>query len=154
MDRQLGSMFRACYRRQDQLESNPMATMQKYVRLRPVNLEEGLALLKAAFENRQKRTLFGTDEVNTKSMRLKTFVYKGTTCSCCGLSATHFALERGEAQTGRYHLNLWGIDAQGQEVLFTQDHIKPLSAGGQDHLSNSQTMCGPCNWAKADTWKG
>lgn len=32
----------------------------------------------------------------------------------------------------------------------TKDHIMPKSKGGADSLSNYQTMCLPCNEAKAD----
>lgn len=132
-----------------------MATMQKYVRVGRVDVEPTLALLREAFASRQVRSLVGGHEVNTKSMRLKTFAYKGTTCVCCGLQASFFALERGTAvpETSRPHLNLWGVTPEGEEILFTQDHIQPLAKRGQDTLANSQTMCGPCNWAKKDTYE-
>lgn len=132
-----------------------MPAMQKYIREGRVDLEPTLVLLEEAFSQRQHRTAIGDFEVNTKSMRLKTFVHKGTTCVCCGLKASFFALERGARtpEGSRPHLNLWGVNSEGEEVLFTQDHIRPLAKGGQDHLSNSQTMCGPCNWAKKDTYE-
>ncbi len=132
-----------------------MAAMQKYVRVGTAELETTLALLSDAFSQKRRRSVVEGQEVNTSSMRLKTFVFKGTTCACCGLKASFFALERGSAtkEGSRPHLNLWGVNADGEEVLFTQDHIRPLSRGGQDHLSNSQTMCGPCNWAKKDTYE-
>ncbi len=131
-----------------------MPAMQKYVRVGRVELAPTLELLAQAFEQRQSRSRIGGFEVNTKSMRLKTFTYKGTTCACCGLQASFFALERGTAtaEGSRPHLNLWGVNEEGEEVLFTQDHIKPLAKRGQDTLANSQTMCGPCNWAKKDTY--
>lgn len=131
-----------------------MATMQKYVRVGRVELASTLELLAQAFEEKKARSQVGGFEVNTKSMRLKTFTYKGTTCACCGLKASFFALERGTAtaEGARPHLNLWGVNDAGEEVLFTQDHIQPLAKKGQDTLANSQTMCGPCNWAKKDTF--
>ncbi len=131
-----------------------MAAMQKYVRVGRAELEPTLEALKTAFETRQRRSVVDGIEVNTKSIRLKTFVYKGVCCAGCGLKASFFAFEYGATRPegSRPHLNLWGVDAAGEEVLFTQDHIRPLAKGGQDHLGNSQTMCGPCNWAKKDTY--
>lgn len=83
--------------------------------------------------------------------RLKTFYINGTQCSACGLEARFYAVERHVHHTGDspYHLNLWGIDANGDEVLFTHDHTLARSAGGADHISNTTTMCSPCNFAKS-----
>jgi hypothetical protein len=75
----------------------------------------------------------------------------GTVCHACGLEATHFELNRdigGEARNSPYHLNLWGVNANGHPVLFTHDHKLARSLGGKDNLTNTETMCGPCNWAK------
>lgn len=128
--------------------------MQMYTRLHTVTLENGLDILTSGFAaKRQKTSLYGFD-VAIASKRLRTFAQTGTTCVCCGMKATYFALERcfGAPESMRPHLNLWGVNAQGEEVLFTRDHIRPRSRGGEDTLANSQTMCGPCNWAKKDTW--
>lgn len=120
-----------------------------YERYAAIPLEEGLALLREAFANRLRRCDIEGQSVNTHSLRLRTFAMKGGTCMHCGLKATHFALERMvRAVHPRYHLNLWGIDANGDEVLFTHDHIVPRSRGGLDVLENAQPMCGPCNWRK------
>lgn len=89
--------------------------------------------------------------VNCTSLRLRTFALKGTVCSCCGLEATHFALERTNHPShanSPYHLNLWGIK-DGREILFTHDHTLARSLGGLDNLSNTTTMCEPCNSNKA-----
>lgn len=89
--------------------------------------------------------------VNCTSLRLRTFALKGTVCSKCGLEATHFALERTNHPThanSPYHLNLWGIK-DGREILFTHDHTLARSLGGLDNLSNTTTMCEPCNSKKA-----
>src|ERR1035437_5984742 len=49
---------------------------------------------------------------------------------------------------GPYHLNMWGVDDQNEEVLFTHDHTHARGLGGRDILDNSETMCCFCNWEK------
>ena len=85
-------------------------------------------------------------EIYLLSDRYLTFFTKGYECPCCGLKATHFALEK-SGKAKRYHLNLYG-SFEGKEVLFTKDHIVPKSKGGKDELSNYQTMCLKCNGMK------
>ena len=86
--------------------------------------------------------------VNVQSLRLRTFATTGTTCPCCNTTAEFFAIERNRGSDGGYHLNLYGIDKENNDVLFTHDHIIARSLGGADDLSNTRTMCGPCNWKK------
>lgn len=93
--------------------------------------------------------------VKVGTLRLRTFLYKGTQCDICGLKATHFALERDVASEidSSYHLNLWGIK-EGQEILFTHDHIRSRACGGKDDISNSRTCCSLCNENKSNMeWK-
>jgi len=87
--------------------------------------------------------------IKAKSSRYKLFRTKGTACVGCGLEAGYFKLERFTVDEV-YHLNLYGVDHLGDEVLFTKDHIIPKSVGGRNHISNYQTMCSPCNTHKAD----
>jgi hypothetical protein len=47
-----------------------------------------------------------------------------------------------------YHLNLYALDSDGREILMTHDHILARADGGKNHLSNTQTMCAPCNFKK------
>lgn len=94
---------------------------------------------------------FDGDMIHGNSQRYQTFFTKGTKCACCGLEASYFAKERGE-NTKRYHLNLYGINSSGQEILFTKDHIVPKSKGGKDTLENYQTMCEPCNKRKGNKY--
>lgn len=128
-----------------------MPVSNKYVRLCTVDLAQTLTLLRNAIEKRHRRSIVAGQEVNTKSLRLQTFAYKGVMCAHCGVKATYFALERDISMPAdsRYHLNLWGIDRNGDEVLFTHDHIVPLARKGPNTLENAQPMCGPCNWAKS-----
>ena len=44
---------------------------------------------------------------------------------------------------------MYGVK-NGEEVLFTKDHIIPKSKGGKNHISNYQTMCEPCNSEKGN----
>lgn len=95
------------------------------------------------------RQLIGGKMVKADSLRMRTFKEKGQVCAACGLKATHFAIERHAYQKeGPYHINMYGVDSDGDDVLFTHDHIHPRSKGGADNITNTQTMCGPCNWTK------
>lgn len=76
------------------------------------------------------------------------FLNSGVTCVSCGLEGLYFARER-NASTTKFHFNLYGIQ-QNNEVLFTRDHIHPLSKGGNNSLDNQQTMCAHCNQKKGD----
>lgn len=105
-----------------------------------------------ATNNRPKIDYLGVSvKLFSKGMRLRTFFVHGTKCSACGLEASHYAVERPAHESGDfpYHLNLWGFDANGQEVLFTHDHTLARSAGGKDAISNTTTMCSPCNFTKS-----
>lgn len=92
---------------------------------------------------------FDGDVIKANSQRYQTFKTYGTTCCKCGLKATFFAKEKPEG-AAKWHLNLYGVDKNGEEVLFTKDHIIPKSKGGPSKLSNYQTMCTRCNRAKSD----
>lgn len=94
------------------------------------------------------KTLINCQPVNTKSLRLQTFFTKGLVCAKCGRVGTHFAIERTSGHN-LYHLNLWSTDENGDEYLMTHDHILARSLGGADNLSNTQTMCSPCNHEKS-----
>lgn len=83
------------------------------------------------------------------SHRLQLFYLKGITCGTCGIVGEFFAAEGTEGVTP--HLNLYAVDENGDDVLMTKDHIVPKSRGGANALRNYQTMCSPCNGAKADT---
>lgn len=95
---------------------------------------------------------FDGDKIYGNSQRYQTFLTKGTKCACCGLEGKFFAKERA-GNVKRYHLNLYGIDENGEEVLFTKDHIIPKSKGGSNRLDNYQTMCERCNVKKGDTYE-
>lgn len=87
--------------------------------------------------------------VNTSSVRLQTFK-KNLTCVDCGIKGLHFWAECNPG-CFNYHLNLYGINKAGDEVLMTKDHIIPKSKNGKDTLNNMQTMCTKCNNKKGNT---
>ena len=117
--------------------------MQNYIRLSVASIADVLPLI----GGKDKRVIVDGEYVKVSSLRLKTFAKYGTKCSCCGLEATHFAIERCAEQES-YHLNLYGLD-DGKEVLFTHDHTLARSLGGKDNISNTTTMCSPCNFKKS-----
>lgn len=79
--------------------------------------------------------------------RYRTF-QKSLTCAGCGLVGEYFFKER-YPDSSTWHLNLYGVK-NGEEVLFTKDHIRPKSKGGGNTLNNLQTMCYECNHDKAN----
>jgi hypothetical protein len=90
----------------------------------------------------------GEYKLKAKSLRYQTFINKGTECVSCGLKIDFFAFER-HLSDKRFHANGYGVK-DGEEVLFTKDHIIPKSKGGGDCLYNLQTMCSPCNQDKGN----
>ena len=88
--------------------------------------------------------------VNVSSLRLKSFVVNGVACSCCSVKASFFAIERTNGSQSPFHLNLYGVNDSGEEILFTHDHIQARGLGGTDTLNNTRTSCGPCNWRKGE----
>ena len=105
----------------------------------------------AMFDRKKKFIMFDGEEIKANSQRYQVFATKGCTCCKCGLQAQYFALEKHDNQD-RYHLNLYGVNEKGKEILFTKDHIIPVSKGGKNALANYQTMCRICNEDKADKY--
>jgi len=129
-------------------------SIQPYDRLKTITLEEGFELISTAVE---KRVIMDGAAVSVQSTRLTTFLLCGPQCSYegCVYSGTFFAVERDLKDAGKdgiskpYHLNLWGVDEDGREVLFTHDHKLARCLGGADHVNNTQTMCCWHNWMKS-----
>jgi hypothetical protein len=122
---------------------------EHYERIGILKLHDVFPHIKENFNNFGKRKVnINGFNVNVQSLRLRTFYKQGVTCPCCSLTAQYFAVERSKGNSGGYHLNLYGLNNQNEEVIFTHDHIIARALGGADDITNSITMCGPCNWNK------
>ena len=130
--------------------------MQTYHRKQTYNIDEVLSKRINPLGNKklkENRIDFDGDLVSMDSHRYWLFANKGCTCVSCGMKGTFFAKERA-GNVERYHFNLYGIDENGEEMLFTKDHIIPKSKGGKDHLDNYNTMCSKCNNEKGANVNG
>lgn len=125
-----------------------------YIRHSVLLLKEGLAAIRTSTvgqtgkRSETPKVLINGELVNAKSLRLKTFYHHGTKCVKCKLQASFFALERNQTEE-TYHMNMWGVNSTGEEILFTHDHTLARSLGGKDNINNTKTMCYTCNQEKA-----
>lgn len=121
-----------------------MGKRQTYTRAGIVAIADVLPAIAVGI---RKKAEFCGHVVNVTSLRLQTFV-ESTVCSCCGLAATHFAVEHNDGYN--WHLNLWADRSnEGKgEMLFTHDHTLARCLGGADDESNVTTMCAKCNHRK------
>ena len=122
-----------------------------YIRFKNINLpyDEFCRL----FDVTEERTnIFGHD-IKFCGLRLSIF-RKSPVCATCEAIGTHFHLELGSLNDGVPHLNFYGKDAEGGELLFTKDHVLPKSKGGKNRLENMQTMCVTCNSEKGNKIEG
>lgn len=131
-----------------------MKNNQQFERIGTLSLDEVFPLIEQNFNNPgRQRVQIGAFYVNVQSLRLRTFLKTGVKCSCCENSGSFFAVERSKVKSDvinktPFHLNLYGYNKEGEEVLFTHDHIIARALGGNDHIDNTITSCGPCNWRK------
>ena len=116
---------------------------QKYERRGIYKIEDVLPFIKPDVLNKDSIRIYDGCEVKMNSERYFVFATKGTKCIRCGIKGKYFALEKDRSQkTKRWHFNLYALDAQGNEVLMTKDHIFP---NGNDNIGNLQPMCIHCN---------
>lgn len=101
----------------------------------------------AAMDN--KGVLEDGAKFKPNSHRMQLFFTNGFDCVTCGIAGAFFALETHHSHV-KPHLNLYAVNASGNEILMTKDHIIPRSKGGANELQNYQTMCSPCNMKKSD----
>lgn len=116
------------------------------------SIEEVREKVKDALFEKDRRLAkvdFDGDLIKGNSQRYQTFFTKGCKCVNCGIEGKYFAKEK-HLKDKSFHLNLYAIDKNGDEVLMTKDHIIPKSKGGIDDLSNYQTMCERCNKEKGN----
>jgi hypothetical protein len=128
-------------------------TISDFVETHEIDLSNLASIHGGTTSKNKRRVEIHGVPVRVASLRLLTFFKTGIKCHCCGVSATHFAIERNPRpgiNNSPFHLNLWG-DVDNGEVLFTHDHIIAKANGGEDNLSNTQTMCLPCNMEKGSS---
>lgn len=112
----------------------------------------GIITPEEAFSQMGQTVILHGVKVRLNSWRYRCYMKKGLKCAKCGFTGEYFAVERHKShETDYYHLNLYGRNRIGHEIMMTVDHIYPKSKGGKNHLSNLQTMCESCNRGKADT---
>lgn len=126
---------------------------RSYIHRESIPLEVGVQVILANVDmpEKKERALVGSYEVHVTSLRLRTFALKGTKCYICGLEATHFSIDNfsTKSKLEHPHMNLWGVTADGEGMLFTHDHIMSRGRGGKDNLKNTITCCSKCNTSKA-----
>lgn len=119
----------------------------KYFRKSVHTISELLDHVQMNSTKRDKIDIDG-DPIKLGSDRYKTFKFKGLCCVKCGIEGRYFAKERTPSKIISWHMNLYAVDKNGNEVLMTKDHIVPVSKGGPDHIDNYQPMCSICNSEK------
>ena len=85
-------------------------------------------------QKRKKYQTIGNCNVKLSSDRYVVFK-NSLSCVKCGITGTYFAIEKNRSDFN-YHLNLYAIDVNGEEVLMTKDHINPKSNGGENRIGN------------------
>lgn len=96
---------------------------------------------------------FDGAEVNIGMLNVRLYAAKGCDCVHCELKGAFFRIERmgkGNSIFNEWHLNLYGVNEYGTEILMTKDHIHARSKGGSDEIENLQPMCEICNVKKKD----
>lgn len=118
--------------------------MNSYERLLTLSIQDVFDAI------REKRIFtFGGLPCHTDSVRLKTYFVHGIQCAWegCKCKGVFFGVERQITRTGKihqkgYHLNFYGFNEQGHEVMMTSDHRVPKSRGGDKYnIANRQPMC-------------
>jgi 5-methylcytosine-specific restriction endonuclease McrA len=111
------------------------------IRLRKVTLKEVIG-------DKPHCKIWANKKLHTISLHSErmALLIRTQVCACCGLKGTHFWLEYSGCKAP--HLNLYGNNGNGKEVMLTADHIIPRSKGGPTAAHNLQILCARCNCAK------
>src|SRR5579859_623952 len=138
---------------------------KRWVRLRTMSLEHGLAYLNEPRQERKIRDNWVESTSQSAKTRLKMFKNGQIRCVSCGLEGSHWHIERAiNDLVMPFSINLYGlvpisvgdinkpdeIKYTWDEVMLTHDHILPRSLGGSNNIANAQCMCEPCNNKKAN----
>jgi len=113
----------------------------------------GEVALEDVFSNVTVQPSKKTFDINGKEYKVKMNVDRyqvfanNRRCVACGLESNRVFLECNPSDK-MPHFNFYG-EEDGKLILFTKDHIKAKAFGGEDSLSNYQTMCSTCNSLKA-----
>jgi hypothetical protein len=155
------SKIKSKYTKYIRIAKIPVESVLPFVFTRDVRFSlrtQGFSYNSEEWKNAGQHTYFVKIKGKTKAItvpmgshRYELFATKGIKCVDCGVEGSYFALEKDITDsTSRFHLNLYGKDKDGNEVMITKDHILPRSKGGKNSLSNYQPMCYECNQKKAD----
>lgn len=95
------------------------------------------------------------EKISLKTLPNRTFFIKGTKCYYCNLEANFFMIRQNRHNDKfTYSLNLFAekiFNGKKRLVIFTQDHIVPISKGGsRKNINNLVTSCSPCNVKKGN----
>ena len=91
--------------------------------------------------------VYNNEEYKVRVMPRKFYVFRrNLSCVCCGIKANTLMLELGKKNNS--HLNLYA-ESNEELILMTLDHVHPKSKGGNNDMSNLQTMCTQCNTLKS-----
>lgn len=119
--------------------------MYPYTIFVEMSLEEGLQIVA---KGKEVQHYIGTQRISTASGSALFLAQKeNLQCVCCGLKANKWIAKNVRHQYPV--LDLYGTDEEGNEILFTRDHIIPKVFGGNEHLDNLRVMCSQCNGVRS-----
>ena len=107
-----------------------------------------LSIIRDTYQDKNIKVKIDKYNVQAKDDRYLNFIINGFKCAKCGIEGEYVNLEC-NSRLGN-HLNVYGIDRSGNEILLTKDHIYPKSKGGLDDIRNYQVLCERCNNNKKD----
>ena len=142
--------------RQPKKKKKSIRTEPEYERFGTIHVGKVLPFIDPSHwergDEKREKELCG-HSVYMHTVRIRTYRVHGIVCKSCGLKGKYFAVERqsnNPSGNPRCHLNLYGIDEKGCEIMMTVDHVIAKSKGGADHINNTVSMCSPCNFKKSD----
>ena len=121
---------------------------KRFIKGKKLTIEEAFYLIEVG-EDEMIRKEVGGKLTYTNLIGMQMFKAKGCDCKTCSTKGAFFRIEKTSGPKDKvfcnWHLNLYGYDYLGREVLMTKDHTVPKSQGGPDTLENLEPMCKICN---------